>query len=836
MEPSFQPQLLLVALYDNFTEEAFVAHSSVAECSRGTFAAETTPVLIWRSHQTISPRDQEARRVLDHIGRIAGLEMEGVVPVQGGIDSEGVPFLVIKPLFGEVLGARGYEPREAERRFTLCVRRVMTMHAAGLVLGDLGPGSFWITRDGGIALLGILGVHRPVSVKAIVTKHYHGGLFLAPEVLQGEPPTAASDVFSLGVLLALFFAGTLPSSMTEAEVLKISRWRDPIPAWVLPTVLRCLNPQPGERFPTARALLNSMAAVKQEMIRNGESVVVANRVSAPAITNQPTGDYSGSGKNAVLTGGGGYDENLDSNVGSKRSSPPKWLHDARLGLVVLVGAIALGVALRSIRSGFETSDSSQVLADRVNAVSTPLLQQAVRTIIEGGDKAGREAALQTVLAAKDPGLFSALAQAALDAKSIDGVSATIALLFEQAKMKRTGNLFAAEVARYRSAVDGTTREEDADLKALPASFITAINPMVDAETRTRAVYDSFLELPTLTLEALTSLVLDALPQDQYSALVQEVVGTALNREDLRRLSGFSLLIIHPDTAAVVGKNAVDVIEKIPAPELTTVIEYLAGRNDPLLASVASVAAKADSFSPVAKIFLSGLQRERSQLTIPMALSLVRGLKVQSTEDDIRTLIEWDDALREQVLFGIALTSESPVIANKAFDAVTSRSVAVDSVKRSIEWLNREGRWPERHRFTKLLAAIALADIVSSADLRHYADQAIGDRESGLLRVLLASGTAPVASALISQFGVKLGLREVLPLLSHADRGVRLASIDLLKEYDDLSMLRIITDKFDSETDAEVRAQYRRAFPAIDERERKREAADAAAVESANPQP
>ena len=86
---------------------------------------------------------------------------------------------------------------------------------------------------------------------------------LAPEVVQGEAPTARSDVFSLGVVLWQMLAGPrYPAHLGEAERLEYARKGlvrasvfDPVLTQDLKeTVLRAVEADPERRFPNAGAL------------------------------------------------------------------------------------------------------------------------------------------------------------------------------------------------------------------------------------------------------------------------------------------------------------------------------------------------------------------------------------------------------------------------------------------------------------------------------------------------------------------------------------------------------------------------------------------------------
>jgi serine/threonine protein kinase len=88
--------------------------------------------------------------------------------------------------------------------------------------------------------------------------------YMAPEQLLGIRNDPRSDLFAVGVLLYFFSTGVRPFG--ESETLRGMRrrlWRDPVPPrrlrpdyplWLQEIVLRCLEIEPGYRYPTAAQL------------------------------------------------------------------------------------------------------------------------------------------------------------------------------------------------------------------------------------------------------------------------------------------------------------------------------------------------------------------------------------------------------------------------------------------------------------------------------------------------------------------------------------------------------------------------------------------------------
>ena len=118
--------------------------------------------------------------------------------------------------------------------------------------GGLNPTAIWVNKAGRVKV-GELGLGR--TVPALARRGAPDGspdtVYVAPEVLAGAPPSSASDVYSLGVLLYEVVTGQLPSSpfkpMTQAAagvppvadaILAKTFARDPAARFASPMELR----------------------------------------------------------------------------------------------------------------------------------------------------------------------------------------------------------------------------------------------------------------------------------------------------------------------------------------------------------------------------------------------------------------------------------------------------------------------------------------------------------------------------------------------------------------------------------------------------------------------
>ncbi|MGW4485208.1 serine/threonine-protein kinase [Amycolatopsis sp. NPDC004368] len=231
--------------------------------------------VVWRAHDEHLDREvavKQARltdavsgRTLRREARLAaGVQHPNVVTFFDVVAHGDELWLVMEYVpsrsLAEILAAEGHLPvRTVAEIGVQAAAALAAVHAGGVVHRDVKPGNVLVTGDGR-AKLTDFGISRSVRTDETVTDSPHiGGTpgYLAPEVAQGHPPTAASDVFSLGATLFAAVEGAAPfeGGNEYATIRRAAEGLVPRPrnaGDLAPVLTALMRPAPEDR-PTAGA-------------------------------------------------------------------------------------------------------------------------------------------------------------------------------------------------------------------------------------------------------------------------------------------------------------------------------------------------------------------------------------------------------------------------------------------------------------------------------------------------------------------------------------------------------------------------------------------------------
>jgi serine/threonine-protein kinase len=218
-------------------------------------------------------RPREIEKALDEARRLAKIRHEHVVTVHDARYLDGYVGICMEFVRGESLaqavsrGGRLGADETIALGTTLCLA-LSAIHRAQLIHSDIKAQNV-MREDGGRVVLMDFGAGRRLMDPERTTGQYIVGTpaYMAPEVFTLQEPTAASDLYSLGVLLFYVLTGGYPvegASLAQyalAHSRRARRYlgdlRDDLPVRLLTVVDRALQPDPLNRYRSAGEMLTA---------------------------------------------------------------------------------------------------------------------------------------------------------------------------------------------------------------------------------------------------------------------------------------------------------------------------------------------------------------------------------------------------------------------------------------------------------------------------------------------------------------------------------------------------------------------------------------------------
>ena len=278
-------------------------------------------------------REEIRLRFLREAETAARLSHPHIVPIHSvGEGPDGLVYFVMAYVDGESLGAklkrRGRLPPDEARRIMLETADALgAAHAFGIIHRDVKPDNILLEGSRGRVVVTDFGIAKALSSTtgsttltatgvAIGTPHY-----MSPEQAAGDREIdGRSDIYSLGVVAYQMLAGELPfqaptvpgilmKQITERAPLVTDR-RPEVPEDLAACVMRSLEKDPEDRWPTADALRRALEARSATMHkpRRSSGPSPSRGVRAPAPLAPPPFRGRGVGGAGGAGGAGALDQ------------------------------------------------------------------------------------------------------------------------------------------------------------------------------------------------------------------------------------------------------------------------------------------------------------------------------------------------------------------------------------------------------------------------------------------------------------------------------------------------------------------------------------------------
>jgi eukaryotic-like serine/threonine-protein kinase len=240
-----------------------------------------------------------ARRLQREALTLSGLNHPNICTVYELGEFEGKPYLVEELLVGstfqDVIEKRNTSADSVLDMALQVADGLNAAHSNGLIHRDIKPPNLFLTREGRVKILDFgLAKHLPAMMTvpgdAVTMDTHEDGVtspgrilgtlnYMSPEQLRGEPATAASDIFSFGIVLHELLHGFHPFKRKSSLETASAILTEPIPTNAFPIQMadqglsrvleNMLSKNPRDRYPTAGTLLADLKKLRTATADHG---------------------------------------------------------------------------------------------------------------------------------------------------------------------------------------------------------------------------------------------------------------------------------------------------------------------------------------------------------------------------------------------------------------------------------------------------------------------------------------------------------------------------------------------------------------------------------------
>ncbi len=234
----------------------------------------------------------------------AAMNHPNVIQVFDVGEDKGYSYIVMEYVQGETLGERlrrggALPPDAALGLLKQTAVALGAAHALGIVHRDIKPGNILIATDG-VAKVADFGLAKRSGVDIDVTapgSRLGTPMYMSPEVAQGQPADARSDLYSLGATFYYALTGSYPfdAPSAAAVVAKVLNDEPPpldtaaphVPPVLRRAVHRLMAKDPAQRYQTAQQLIDALEGREAPPPKAPKAPKASKRPAAPPMPASP---------------------------------------------------------------------------------------------------------------------------------------------------------------------------------------------------------------------------------------------------------------------------------------------------------------------------------------------------------------------------------------------------------------------------------------------------------------------------------------------------------------------------------------------------------------------
>lgn len=153
--------------------------------------------------------------------------------------------------------------KEAADIIMAALAALQEAHAQGILHRDISADNIYRTNAGKIRLIDFGSARYEAAQKAKVLTHFEKGVYTAPEQRRDDRQGPYTDLYAMGVCLYKLITGDLPSFDNNSSLILPKEHARDWPAWLRAALVKAMQPEPANRFQTAKDFYLALTAKKK---------------------------------------------------------------------------------------------------------------------------------------------------------------------------------------------------------------------------------------------------------------------------------------------------------------------------------------------------------------------------------------------------------------------------------------------------------------------------------------------------------------------------------------------------------------------------------------------
>lgn len=757
---------------DSFILGEKVLCTRAAELFDGIEKSSNQKVRIWKTKDPVPDKEEIISEIKKRLGAIFRLRNDLCRIESFGVDRDRFAFAIFAVEEGGVIRNSGVVFSDLLKTYAKCLEKVAILHQEGILCGDICLNSFWQGSQGGLSFIGVMGSLDSALPKFEPTKDLNSN-YLAPEQLNDQKLSLATDVFALGILGYFLVTGLYPER--EGSSVKDFSTNTVIPEWCRTIFAKALQSNPSDRYENAFDFMREFREKMRQEIKDDQ--VGGNLV-----------------KSEELVGG-------------------------RFGILIrsilIVGLISVGIVLAlPVYTQYANNKKLEAAVAPHRAVASQPLNNLITGLLDSQKMPEmRHQYLSKIVESEDPVAHAVLVSLGRNSADVIFRKACENAIIERAR--KGGMLRSAEVVEAWFS----KFNDETGLPGYGDDVLLTLDVSLPEESRSKSIRRIYAENPSMALYLAGAAAIDSEVPEDYRAVLAQLLGDKLDLSALENHGALAIMVSSVSLSQRYGQDITDRMDSISDSDLLWALSLLAGRDDGLTPYFAKELDERNLVRPP-KSYLVKLMANRLDIPSDVLKTISKSINGDLQPSDIGSLGRWYDGSIEKILLTLCATEEDSDLLYEIFDTMASRELENSLSAKLIKWI-KDNFWEDRLKFAKGVGLLALHDEFQDADLQEALsgfDRYASDR--ALLSALISSENPKIISAVLQRYKDVIPISNLLILLSDSNKDVRLAAVDAASRTNELGALQYVIRSYEAERDPEVRALYEDRFWAIKQRIRK----------------